>query len=103
MSTVTRTIEDVLAQVFDQACDIDDARIRAEQRDAFIFHMTDWRDDLQRLARLYEEPVNVDDQQAKDTISAVLYHALGHLIAAARLYDYVPDPFGETATAADNS
>jgi hypothetical protein len=65
--------------------------------------MTDWRDDLQRLARLYEDPESADEEQAKDIVSAMLYHALGHLIAAARLYDYVPDPFGEAAVSPESS
>jgi hypothetical protein len=97
MGTVSETtIERVLGEIFEQS-DVDDRDLRASQREAFVFHMTDWREDLRRLARLYDNPQAFNDQESKDIVTSMLYHGLGHLIAAARLYDYVPDPFGSAA------
>jgi len=95
MATISKTVEELLGEIFDQSCDIEDSQQRAKRRDEFVFHMTDWKSDLHRLAELYNHPATFDRQDAKETVNGILYHALGHLIAAARLYDYVPDPFAE--------
>jgi hypothetical protein len=78
--------------MYDEVCDRADED-RARRRAEFIFHMTDCKDDLKRLAHWYQDPEQFDEQEAKEIIAATLYHVTGHLIAAARLYDYVPDPF----------
>jgi hypothetical protein len=54
-------------------------------RHDFVFHMTDWKDDLERLAALFNNP----DRQAEENTSVLLlgflHHVVPHLNAAARL------------------
>ncbi len=61
----------------------------------FVFHMTDWIEELERLSRLYSDPLSHNEEEVRRAVTGFLYHACGHIIQAARLYDYVPDPFGE--------
>jgi hypothetical protein len=61
----------------------------------FVFHMTDWSDDLASLARLFREPAKHDGEAWRSAIDGVLLHAVGHLLAAARLDGGVSDPFAE--------
>ena len=57
----------------------------------FIFHVTECVGDFKRFCAMSDEPANFNEQEAKRAMQSVIYHALPHLIAAARLYDYVPD------------
>ena len=59
----------------------------------FVFHMTDWIRDLEKLASLYDQPAETTREQAEDAITSLLYHASAHINEAARLYDYLPEPF----------
>jgi len=60
----------------------------------FVFHMLDWKDDLDALIDLYENPDDHSVNRAEAAIQAFLIHAVGHLNAAARLaLGYTPDPF----------
>lgn len=59
----------------------------------FVFHMTDWYADLMRLARLYKQPGKHSQAEWNDVVVAFLYHAVGHLLAAAKLNDTFSDPF----------
>lgn len=93
MATVSQSLEKLVADVFENSRDVENAETHSKQKSEFVFHMIDCRDDLLRLAELYREPERFSEADAKEIISATLYHAVGHLIAAARLYDYVPDPF----------
>jgi len=51
----------------------------------FIFHMTDWIDDLNQLMKLYQHPEKFDKKSAKQVIAEFLYHVPWHIRAAARL------------------
>jgi hypothetical protein len=62
----------------------------------FVFHMTDWEDDLRLLAALYAAPDEYDADAWRRGVGGFLLHAVGHLLAAARLNGSVPDPFGAT-------
>jgi hypothetical protein len=95
------TTEMLLSKVFDEmrngvrhsisAGDYD--RLREE----FVFHMTDWRDDLERLLLLFQDP-NRDPGDAARDVARFLYHALPHINAASRLLlDGVADPFAVDA------
>lgn len=59
----------------------------------FVFHMTDWYDDLLRLARLYEDPSAHTQAEWNDAVLGFLYHVPGHLNAAAKLSNTLLDPF----------
>ncbi len=59
----------------------------------FVFHMTDWKEELEELSRLFERPADGTDAEWQRAVEGFLYHAVGHLFAAAKLNGYVPDPF----------
>ena len=44
---------------------------------------------------LHHKPHLFDQAAANEIMQGVIYHAVPHLIAAARLYDFVPDLFKE--------
>ena len=62
----------------------------------FVFHMTDWHSELARLNRLYEHPESGSQEEWDDAVVRFLYHAVGHLLAAAKLNDTFIDSFGAT-------
>ncbi len=68
----------------------------AKAREDFVFHMTDWLNDLRSLAAVYEHPAQADRKQAGMVVAGFLYHVLPHLKAAGRLLlDGIPDAFEE--------
>ena len=88
-------IENLMGQVYDALQSIDDKAAHAEAKRQFVFHMTDWVDNLESLVKLYEEGTLRKDQAAQ-TVAGFLYHAVPHLNAAGRLLlDRIPDPFTE--------
>ena len=60
----------------------------------FVFHMTDWHDDLAKLAALYANPGAYSRETWNEVVFGFLAHAPGHLMAAAKLIDTLMDPFG---------
>jgi hypothetical protein len=62
----------------------DDPEDNARCRWNFTFHMTDWIEDLRKLANLYEHPEHYDKETAKQIVFSFLIHAVPHLKAAAR-------------------
>lgn len=88
-------VEELLGQVFDELQTIEDKEEYAEIKQKFIFHMTDWVDDLQDLIVLYQQLEQYKGNAAQ-TIAGFLYHVIPHLNAAGRLLlDHIPDPFAE--------
>jgi hypothetical protein len=94
----SNTFSDLLGRVFDEhRADLrqelspeDYARRRAE----FVFHMSDFTEDLQGLASMQESPENWPPERARTFLIGCLYHIIPHLKAAGRLLlDEVPDPF----------
>jgi hypothetical protein len=65
-----------------------------DQRTAdFVFHMTDWYGELASLWRAYQDPKALGAQEWDRVVAQFLYHAVGHLMAAAKLNDTFSDPF----------
>jgi hypothetical protein len=62
---------------------------------AFVFHILECTDSFRLLAEMREKPGQFSDAEVKQALKDLLYHDLPHLIAAARLYDYVPDILGK--------
>jgi hypothetical protein len=87
---------DRLAAAFDdyQTCDED----HDQRRRDFVFHMTDWLDDQQRLAALYADPEQFGTVESGDIVFGFLAHALWHLNEAYHLLNghTVPNPFRES-------
>jgi hypothetical protein len=92
------SIEQLLGQIFDGAREgergtLDPAEYERRRHD-FIFHMTDWSDDLERLADLFKHPEQQEEESASVFLIGFLYHVIPHLNAAGRLLlDEVGDPF----------
>ena len=75
------TIEQLLGKTFDKYC----FEPTAQDRWDFVFHMTDWKSDLEALHRLYNDPRVFSPKQAHDAVFGFLAHATWHLNAAYRL------------------
>jgi hypothetical protein len=65
-----------------------------QEKEEFVFHMTDWAIDLSSLAAFYANPDLFNEQQAHDTLYCVFFHILEHLLAAAEIYDDAPEIYG---------
>lgn len=49
------------------------------------FHMTDWKENLEELVRLYEQPEQLTDEQIQHIILVFLAHVPNHVAAAKKL------------------
>lgn len=59
--------------------------------DSFIFHIIECFDDFKQVCELHDHPNYFSEKEVKKVMQGLIYHALPHLIAAARKYDYVAD------------
>jgi len=82
-------LKELLGKVFDdRQGDLKDELEPAEydqRRYDFVFHMTDWLNDLDGLSRLYASPKTQDVDEATLFVIGFLYHVIPHLTAAGRL------------------
>jgi hypothetical protein len=93
--TTSKKLKSLLASVFDQLQDVV-PELRARHRHNFVFHMTDWIDDLDKLQDLYRRPEAFSKDDAAVFIAGFLYHVVPHLRAAGRLaLDLDEDVFKE--------
>jgi hypothetical protein len=70
------------------------------RRHAFVFHLTDWLEDLDWFSDLTKNPDGPDPDAAEVRLVGLLYHVIPHLGAAGRLLlDHVPDPFADEPAA----
>jgi hypothetical protein len=81
-----------LGEAFSRLQDPTSPGFTAQERE-FVFHMLDWRNDLEQLALLYSSPGRFSTDQAHEIIQAFLYHASSHIVAAARLAERFLDSF----------
>jgi hypothetical protein len=97
MSMETREkIEELLRGVFSELHEHNEPEY-AKKRDDFVFHMTDWLDDLDDLRAIYNAEETTKEVAARFIVSFI-YHVAPHLNAAGRLLlDEVPDPFLKAA------
>jgi hypothetical protein len=94
------SIEDLLGKVFDSAQGSLRDEITpdeyARRRYDFVFHMLDWKTDLEQFATLVDDPHSMKAKDATTFLIGFLYHVVPHLNAAGRLLlDEVPDPFAQ--------
>lgn len=94
-------LKKLLAKIYDSL----NSHLRKEKPSAvyqlmrhdFVFHMTDWLNDLKRLNDIYDAPDKVRLRDAERDIIGLLYHVIPHLNAAGRLLlGDVSDPFLES-------
>jgi hypothetical protein len=100
MLTISK-LEQLLGKVFDNAREglreVLDPQEYEKRRHDFIFHMADWKDDLERLADLFNNPDQKDVETATLLVIGFLYHVAPHLDVAGRLLlDEIGDPFSES-------
>jgi hypothetical protein len=93
-------LRELLGRVFDGARGSLRADLPADEYERrkldFVFHMTDWSNDLARLADCAEHPDRLDDEAASRLVIGFLYHVVPHLNAAGRLLlDEITDPFAD--------
>lgn len=93
-------VEELLGEVFDGAREGLRSELPPEEyerrRHDFVFHMVDWKDDLERLAHLFKKPEGLDAEGASNLLIGFLYHVVPHLNAAGRLLlDKIDDPFDD--------
>ena len=80
-----RRLIQLLRPVFNQHQKLADPESHRHALKDFIFHMTDWKADLRKLAELYEHPGRFDADSAGHAVAGFLMHALAHLRAASML------------------
>ncbi len=87
----------LLATIYNRYQKLEDPAANRRSREDFVFHMTDWLNDLDHLWEIYKNPESVDKKAAGDAVFGFLIHAVPHLMAADRLLlDEIIDPFAET-------
>lgn len=59
----------------------------------FVFHMTDWYEDLVRLADAMQEPGDKSSAEWREAVIGFVVHASGHLLAATELTRFEPVKF----------
>ncbi len=68
-------------------------------RSEFVFHMTDWASDLEKLTNLYKHPEKSEIDPACNLVIGFLYHVIPHLNAAGHLLlGEIPDAFAPSPT-----
>jgi hypothetical protein len=81
----------LLARIYDNYQKLDNAAANKMCRRDFVFHMSDWEEDLRALAELYEHSEKFSKSDAEQVVAGFLYHATAHIMEAARLLlDYEP-------------
>src|SRR5262249_24609666 len=87
-----RALHKLLMKVYAKLQRMDNPATNAASRRDFVFHMTDWKHDLECLAELYKHPEKFDGKAAAILVASFLYHASSHIRAAARLsLDWEPE------------
>jgi hypothetical protein len=86
-TTSTNSLEKKLLAFFKQMAETKEKDNYDSDRDAFVFHMTDWRDSLGSLAHLFSRPDEFEQDDADRILQELFYHVLPHLNAAAEIYD----------------
>lgn len=89
-------LEKALRGVFDEWRDDDKLLDRDAYRRDFVFHMTDWLNDLAALQDFYHHPERYGKDRASQLVFGFLIHAIPHLNAAGRiLLDGLVDSFAK--------
>lgn len=88
-------LQRLLAAAYHRYQKLDDPAADAAACRDFVFHMTDWIDDLEQLAKVYASPGKQERKSAERIVYQFLNHAVSHLMAAGVLIDgKLSDPFG---------
>ncbi|HEY2839278.1 MAG TPA: hypothetical protein VGJ26_09025 [Pirellulales bacterium] len=97
--TISPALEDLLGAVFDDARDqrlpeSEEPADYAMWKQDFIFHMTDWMEDMEKLRQLFANPRVHNTEDASRFVVGFLYHVIPHVETAGRLLlNDIPNPF----------
>ncbi|MFN4260720.1 MAG: hypothetical protein ACK4RK_15595 [Gemmataceae bacterium] len=83
--TPSEALKEKLASVYNYFNSVQKRKVHTQRREWFVFHMTDWLHDFEKLQQLYDHPESVSDEEANEIVAGLLYHAVNHLLAASRL------------------
>ncbi len=86
-TTNTNSLERKLLSFFNEMASAKEINNYESDRGKFVFHMTDWQEELGSLIRLFKNPDDYDQDQANNVLQELFYHVLPHLNAAAEIYD----------------
>jgi hypothetical protein len=64
--------------------------LEAQAVEDIAFHMTDWKENLEEMVRLYEQPERLSDEQVQHIILVFLAHVPNHVAAAKKLLGLGP-------------
>ncbi len=67
--------------------------LKQQASNDFAFHMVDWVDELEILAKMYANPSKYDMVAWKNGVNGFLIHVIGHLLKACEIYGFISDPF----------
>jgi hypothetical protein len=86
-TTSTNSLETKLLAFFQEMANIKEKNNFDSDSESFLFHMTDWRDELATLEQLFNRPDEVSQKDANQILRDLFFHLLPHLNAAAEIYD----------------
>jgi hypothetical protein len=72
------------------AAAVQNSLVSEQAANEIAFHMTDWKDDLQRLLKLYDEDQSVAKEEIDKIVFGFLAHVTNHLAAATKLIGLGP-------------
>jgi hypothetical protein len=92
---VYQQLRDHFRKVFEAKWDRSELANYDELRERFAWHMADVATNLTALARFYENPDSCDTKCLSERTELFFSDCVPHLIAAAQIYDEVPQIFEE--------
>jgi hypothetical protein len=101
-------LEQSLGRIFDSAREGLREELSPDEyerrRHDFVFHLMDCKDDLKRLAQIFDHPEHMDEEAVSNFLIGFLYHVPPHLNAAGRLLlDEIKDPFSISSGASHDA
>jgi hypothetical protein len=88
-------LRDRFREVFEAKWDRSELANFEELREKFAFHMAEIATNLQRLAKAYESPTSCDTNCLSARTELFFVDCVPHLMAAAQIYDEIPQIFEE--------
>lgn len=82
-------------QVFARKWDKSELENYEDLREKFAFHMADVAQNLGALAQAYGSPTSCDTKCLSERTELFFYDCMPHLMAAAQIYDEIPQLFDE--------
>lgn len=88
-------LRDRFREVFEAKWDLSELENFQELREKFSFHMAGIATNLQRMAKAYERLDSCDTKCLSERTELFFVDCVPHLMAAAQIYDEIPQLFDE--------